>query len=300
MNEIQPKVFISYSWERAETVTQVEELAKRLVNEGVDVVLDMWELLDGQDKYAFMERSVTDTTITKVLMICDKSYAEKANNRVGGVGDETMVISPEVYAKATEIKYIPIIFERDEVGKEYIPTYLKSRIYIDLSDDEQYEENYDKLIRNLYNKPIHSKPPIGKKPEWLNEESVNITPLKVIIKQLQEFDGKNKARHNYLIQKANNVLAMTLIELSPNDSDDFANNLLKQIDASKPLRDSFLDYVELLVSNDCNISDILGEQFENIYNETRKFNEKNTYKQYEFLIFSYGKHLYAQQLFFFT
>ena len=281
MNITQPKVFISYSWERADTVTQVEELAKRLVNDGVDVVLDIWELLDGQDKYAFMERSVTDTTITKVLMICDKSYAEKANARVGGVGDETMVISPEVYEKATETKYIPIIFERDEEGKEYVPAYLKPRIYIDLSSDERFEASYEKLLRNLHNKPEHSKPPLGKMPEWLNEEAVSLTPLRATIKQLQAFDGKNKAKQEYLVRNANDELIKSLIELSPNIDDDFANNLLKQLDVSKPLRDLFLDYVELLVANDYNVSTLLGEQFEHMFNDTLNPSGKNSYSQHE-------------------
>jgi hypothetical protein len=86
----------------------VIELAKRLMSDHIDVVLDKWELTEGQDKYAFMERCVTDRSISKVLIVCDKAYAEKANSREGGVGDETMVISPEVYAKATETKYIPV------------------------------------------------------------------------------------------------------------------------------------------------------------------------------------------------
>ena len=143
MSESIPKTFVSYSWTSEDPVI---ELAQRLMNDGIEVVLDKWDLKEGQDKYAFMERCVTDPSITKVLMICDKAYAEKANERKGGVGDETMVISPEVYEKATETKYIPIIFERDENGKEYAPAYLKSRIYIDLcADNKHYEQEYEKL-----------------------------------------------------------------------------------------------------------------------------------------------------------
>ncbi len=158
-----PKVFISYSWTSEERVI---ELAQRLKNDGIDVVLDKWKLKEGQDKYAFMEQCVTDESINKVLMVCDKAYAEKANERKGGVGDETMIISTEVYGKAKQEKFIPIIFERDENGNEYSPAYLKSRIYIDLTDSEQYEKNYESLLRNLYNKPEYSEPPLGKMPEW--------------------------------------------------------------------------------------------------------------------------------------
>ena len=89
-----PKTFISYAWGSDDLVF---ELAQRLVSDGVDVVLDKWELKEGQDKYAFMERCVNDPEITKVLIVCDKAYAQKANERSGGVGDETVIISSEIY-----------------------------------------------------------------------------------------------------------------------------------------------------------------------------------------------------------
>ena len=46
-----PKIFISYAWGSGDLVLG---LAQRLVSHGVDVVLDKWELKEGQDKYAFM------------------------------------------------------------------------------------------------------------------------------------------------------------------------------------------------------------------------------------------------------
>lgn len=48
-----PKIFISYSWSRDALVL---DLANRLVSHGVDVVLDKWDLKEGNDKYEFMER----------------------------------------------------------------------------------------------------------------------------------------------------------------------------------------------------------------------------------------------------
>ena len=117
-----PKVFISYAWGSSELVL---ELAKRLVAHGVDVVLDKWDLKEGQDKYAFMERCVSDPEITKVLIVCDKIYSQKANNRTGGVGDETVIISSEVYGNMKQEKFIPVIAEKDENGQPYVPAYIK-------------------------------------------------------------------------------------------------------------------------------------------------------------------------------
>ena len=100
-----PKVFISYSWS---SEAQVLSLAQRLVAHGVDVVLDKWDLKEGQDKYVFMEQCVNNSDITKVLIFCDKTYTEKANNRTGGVGDETVIISSEVYGKAVSYTHLTL------------------------------------------------------------------------------------------------------------------------------------------------------------------------------------------------
>lgn len=69
------------------------------MNDGIDVVLDQWSLKEGNDTYVFMEQSVTDSTITNVLILLDPNYEKKADTRDGGVGTETQIISPEVYNK---------------------------------------------------------------------------------------------------------------------------------------------------------------------------------------------------------
>ena len=127
-----PKIFISYSWESENTKNMTIELAEALLRHGIDVVLDVWDLKPGQDMYAFMERSVKDEEIDRVLMICDKSYAKKADSRKGGVGAETTVISYEVYNDTQQEKFIPIIIEVDDDEKPFLPAYLKSKMYINL------------------------------------------------------------------------------------------------------------------------------------------------------------------------
>ena len=39
------------------------------MGDGVDVVLDVYDLKEGSDKYAFMERMVTDPTVSHVLVL---------------------------------------------------------------------------------------------------------------------------------------------------------------------------------------------------------------------------------------
>lgn len=136
-----PKVFISYAWSSEECRQKVLSFADQLINDGVDVLLDRY-LAPG----AFMESSVNDESVTNVLILMDKVYTEKANKRQGGVGTETQIISPELYGKVEQTKFVPVLFERDENGEICTPTFLKSRKFIDLTDPETYDEEYMKLV----------------------------------------------------------------------------------------------------------------------------------------------------------
>ena len=122
----QPKVFISYSWTAKD---KARNLAERLLADGVDVVMDIYDLKEGMEKYAFMQRIVSDPSVERVLILCNKAYKEKADNFEGGVGDEAMIISPELYGKVEQQKFIPIVLEKDEEGRPYLPVILKARIY---------------------------------------------------------------------------------------------------------------------------------------------------------------------------
>jgi hypothetical protein len=142
-----PKIFISYCWSSPSHEDWVIALAERLVSDGVEVVLDKWDLKEGQDKFNFMETMVKSTDIHKVLIILDEKYSEKAEQRTGGVGTETQIISPKIYENVSQEKFIPIVKEKDENGKAYVPTYLEGRIYIDLSEQNNFEETYEKLLK---------------------------------------------------------------------------------------------------------------------------------------------------------
>jgi hypothetical protein len=137
-----PKIFVSYSWTTPKHEDWVINLAERLVSDGVDVIIDKWNLKEGQDKYNFMETMVKSVDIHKVLIILDRKYTEKAEQRTGGVGTETQIISPKIYDDVSQEKFIPIVAEKDESGNAYMPTFLDSRIYIDLSEQENFEDNY--------------------------------------------------------------------------------------------------------------------------------------------------------------
>lgn len=164
-----PKTFISYSWSGPTHEQWVLELATELRESGVDVVLDKWDLKEGHDSVLFMEKMVNDPEIKKVIIVSDKEYALKADGRAGGVGTETQIISKEMYDKQEQDKFVAVVVEKDQSGKPYLPTYYKSRVYIDFSEPGDFSESFDTLLRWIYNKPFYLKPELGKRPVYLNE-----------------------------------------------------------------------------------------------------------------------------------
>jgi hypothetical protein len=98
----EPKLFISYSWSSPEHEAWVVKVGTELRECAIDVILDKWDLREGNDAIAFMEQMVTDASIKKVILVCDRTYVEKTDRRAGGVGTEAQIISPEVYARADQ------------------------------------------------------------------------------------------------------------------------------------------------------------------------------------------------------
>ena len=196
-----PKVFISYAWGTEQYQEKVLAFATQLMGDGVDVVLDKWDLSEGNDTYAFMEKCATDPSITNVLMLLDPIYASKADAHVGGVGTETQIISAKVYQEVTQDKFIPIVFERDENGQVCKPTYLQGRLHFDLSLYEKYYEEYLRLVKTLYGEEVYHKPQLGTKPAWVEKtETVEIrkrTSFEVL-KNMQPDKARKKTYAEYI------------------------------------------------------------------------------------------------------
>lgn len=77
-----PRVFISYTGNDQNNSLWVKNLARRLRESGVDARLDVFHLKPGQDLPQWMTNELV--MADKVLLICDKFYAEKADSRRGG------------------------------------------------------------------------------------------------------------------------------------------------------------------------------------------------------------------------
>lgn len=154
-----PRAFISYSHDSQEHKKWALDLATRLRNSGVDAVLDQWELGPGSDLTHFMETNLAQAD--RVLMVCTEPYVRKANAGIGGVGYEKMIITADLLKNIDSNKVIPLIRQS---GTHDVPTFLKTKIYLDFSRADDFEFSFDELVRSIHGAPLFVKPPIADNP----------------------------------------------------------------------------------------------------------------------------------------
>jgi len=156
-----PRVFISYSWKEESVKNWAYDLANRLCENGVDARLDRFHLRPGMDFPQWMTNELLKAS--KVLLICDSHYAEKADMRKAGVGWETMIIQGDMMLQGElNSKYIVISYGDFEKNT---PIYMKSKLAI---SKEMVEKDIKKLLEYIYD--IDTAPPIGKIPNWVLEK----------------------------------------------------------------------------------------------------------------------------------
>lgn len=156
------QVFLSYSWDTEEHKTWVRHLADRLLQSGIPVILDQYDLRGGSDMHQFMENAVSSST--HILVICTPDYVSRANQRIKGAGEETSLVTADFYNRhVSGKKYLPLV----RVGSEKpVPDYLGSLVYFDFTKDECFENTLEELLRNIYEEPKLVKPALGEKPDF--------------------------------------------------------------------------------------------------------------------------------------
>ena len=177
-----PKVFISYSHDSPEHKRWVSELAAQLRRNGLDAILDQWDLGLGDDVTRFMERGIVGSD--RVLVVCTDQYVSKVNANEGGVGYERMIVNAELVQHLGTDKFIPII--RQASGKAKTPTFLGTRVYADFTSDSQFDAECEKLIRELHKMPVVEKSPLGRNPFPSVELDSQLTDIPEEIKSASE------------------------------------------------------------------------------------------------------------------
>jgi len=90
----------------------------------------------------YMETCIRESDF--VLLVCTPIFAQKANVGLGGVGYEKGIVTGEIFADAASPKkFVPLL--RKGNPRDSLPSYLKSRVYIDFKVTEG-----TKLYRDLF------------------------------------------------------------------------------------------------------------------------------------------------------
>ncbi len=155
-----PKIFISYSHDNDAHKQWVYKFACRLVESGIEIILDQWDLRLGSNLINFMEQGLGNSD--RVLIVCTDNYNKKSNQGLGGVGYEKTILTAELCLSQDTTKFIPCI--RGVTDKLKTPVCLSARAYIDFTDDAHFENSLTSLLHELHGIPQNPKPKLGSNP----------------------------------------------------------------------------------------------------------------------------------------
>lgn len=277
------KVFISYSWSSQEHEERVLDLATDLRENGVDAILDKWDLREGEDADKFMESMVSDETISKVLIVSDKQYAVKSDKRKGGAGTEAQIISRKIYEQTDEKKFVVAAFEvNEETGKPYLPVYYGSRKYIDFTDQSKQVEKFEELIRWINDKPLYVKPELGKTPEYiLAEEKKSLQTgahhKRVLSLYTELKPNRTAALRDYLDVFVRNMTAFQIRDINNKQYDDIVWDSIAEF---LPYRDEWIEVVACVYKNDADTASV--DLYMRFFEEMQVYTHKAIGVQYPY------------------
>ncbi len=181
--KLTPVVFISYSWDSLEHGEWVLNLANQLRENGVDAILDQYELSAGKDLNYFMEQGIA---ADKILVILTPNYKLKADKREGGVGFEYSMLTESYFkSEPNKTKILPIL----RVGNKDLssPTFMKSKVYHDMKDDMKFSIKFYELIKLILDRPLIAKPPLGKLPDFSENKIPDLEKTILDYKEKEKF-----------------------------------------------------------------------------------------------------------------
>jgi hypothetical protein len=151
-----PKVFVSYSWDDEEHKAWVAGLATELRANGIEAILDQWDVVPGDHLTSFMETSIRESDY--VLVICTPKYRQKSDARIGGVGYEGDVVTAELFSSQNHRKFIPILARGS--WEESASSWIRGKAYIDMSSSDTRSKNR-RILFDTLNGVASFAPPVN-------------------------------------------------------------------------------------------------------------------------------------------
>ena len=141
--------------------------------------------------------------------------------------------------------------ERGDRGEVYLPAYLDGRLYFDFSEKSDFNpDEFERLIRYLYEKPERRAQALGKVPLYITEEQ---TPyFGTTTKCTDALSALKSAKPNaltYCVDFFEQVYAAldNMLVNYDNDIDAMANSVMKHINNMLPLRNECLSVIETML-----------------------------------------------------
>lgn len=159
------KVSISYAHTSVEHKEKVLLFANKLLENGININIDYYDLEIGNDLYFFMEKLTLSEENDYIIVICNKNYKDKADNYKGGVGFEARNLR-YLSSDPKQTKVIPVIFEHDLNGNAIRPNFLLTCLYKDLTYDIDFSSSDFKELIDFLKGVRRLKPKVNPSPEW--------------------------------------------------------------------------------------------------------------------------------------
>lgn len=118
-------------------------------------------------------------------------------------------------------------------------------LHFDLSQEEKYDSEYQRLVKRLYGIEIVEKPELGKKPLWLEEKSIIQTKTRTgyeCLKQQKSDNIKKDEYRNFLFAVKEKIVNFRKDELGDSVSTDEYIELYAD---TKLYRDEFLSFIKI-------------------------------------------------------
>ncbi len=155
-----PRCFVSYCRTPEENIDWVRRLATTLQSKwGVRVMVDLWDLLPGDDLGQFMRKGIDGADC--VLVVCTPEYKRRAESIEGGVGEESAILTSHMYDKIGRRRVIPLL---RAPRREGWPAFLGRIFGLDYLQDELFEKQTETLARAIHGLAPEDRPDQGRFP----------------------------------------------------------------------------------------------------------------------------------------
>jgi transcription antitermination factor NusA-like protein len=147
------KVFVSYKWEDAAHNEWVETLARNLRRNGIEAILDRWEVRLGDSFTDYMTSRIGSADVILFIITTRSVAVVEAPPSEGGALKFEMQMATARRTAGENMRLIGIYREGLRP-----PAHLRDHRYADFRDDSRYAENLRDLIDDLYER--RGAPPV--------------------------------------------------------------------------------------------------------------------------------------------